>query len=173
MPGSRCAPWPKPPASRQETSRTISPASGCYCRAVVAHMVAGYSTQFEALLTDTRLRPGQDLKSLVQWLLADAVTEETVRTFRELWAISLHDDETRQADRRPVRRAHERCGRAAETLLSGRRGGNHAGGRSTPGPLLGGQHRALRHAPGSRGVPRPHDRGRLTASRSACARARN
>ena len=66
-------------------------------RAVVEHMVAGYATQFEELLTNTKLSPDQGLKSLTQWLLADAVTEESVRTFRELWAISLHDDVVREA----------------------------------------------------------------------------
>ena len=66
-------------------------------RAVVEHMVAGYATQFEELLTNTKLSPDQGLTSLTQWLLADAVTEESVRTFRELWAISLHDDVVREA----------------------------------------------------------------------------
>ena len=73
------------------------PSKQILLRAVVDHIVTGYATQFEALLTDTNDPPDQGLKSLTQWLLADAVTEESVRTFRELWAISLHDDVIRGA----------------------------------------------------------------------------
>ena len=73
------------------------PSKQILLRAVVDHIVTGYATQFEALLTDTGDPPDQGLKSLIQWLLADAVTEESVRTFRELWAISLHDDVIRGA----------------------------------------------------------------------------
>ena len=64
---------------------------------VVNRMVADYSGQFEALLTEGELQPGQDVRSLVRWLLTDTVREETVRVFRELWAISLHDESTRTA----------------------------------------------------------------------------
>jgi AcrR family transcriptional regulator len=72
------------------------PSKQMLLRAVVAHIVTGYSTQFEALLSDTKLTKGQGLKNLAQWLLTDAVDEESVRTFRELWAISLHDDVVRE-----------------------------------------------------------------------------
>ena len=66
-------------------------------RALVNRLVAEYSGQFDALLTDSETPNEQQIESLVRWLLTDAVTEETVRIFRELWAMSLHDEMIRQA----------------------------------------------------------------------------
>ena len=66
-------------------------------RAVVAKLVAEYSSQFQAILADPGIPTTHDLESLMHWLLTDAVAEETMRTFRELWAISLHDEVIREA----------------------------------------------------------------------------
>lgn len=60
-------------------------------RAVVGNMVAKYTHQFEALLADSEQPFVQELEDFVRWILIDSATEYTVRTFRELWAISLHD----------------------------------------------------------------------------------
>jgi AcrR family transcriptional regulator len=66
-------------------------------QAVVSHVVAAYSERFQTLLSASPHPQGQELKTLVQWLLTDAVTDEAVRTFREFWAISLHDEVIRGA----------------------------------------------------------------------------
>lgn len=66
-------------------------------RALVTQLVAEYSGQFEAILADPDLPTKENLETLVKWLLTDAVEEETVRVFRELWAISLHDQVIRDA----------------------------------------------------------------------------
>ena len=62
-------------------------------QALIARLVTDYSSQFVTFLANVEIPVGQELKYLVRWLLTDAVAEETVRTFRELWAISLHDTE--------------------------------------------------------------------------------
>ena len=66
-------------------------------QALIARLVTDYAEQFQALLSDAEIPAGQELKHLVRWLLSDAVTEEGVRTFRELWAMSLHDVVIRRA----------------------------------------------------------------------------
>ena len=66
-------------------------------QALIASLVADYSNQFQAFLSNVEIPPGQELQKLVRWLLADAVTETGVRTFRELWAMSLHDPVIRNA----------------------------------------------------------------------------
>jgi AcrR family transcriptional regulator len=75
------------------------PSKQMLLRGVVDRLVTDYSRQFEALLTeeDQDLGSGQDFVNLVRWLLTDAIKEDTVRVFRELWTISLHDEETRKA----------------------------------------------------------------------------
>jgi AcrR family transcriptional regulator len=66
-------------------------------RALIDWQVAEYAAQFKALLTDAELPPGKELETLVAWLLADASRAETVRMFRELWAIALHDELIQEA----------------------------------------------------------------------------
>ena len=60
-------------------------------QALITRLIADYSAQFEAFLANAEIPAGQELQHLVRWLLTDAVTKEGVRTFRELWAMSLHD----------------------------------------------------------------------------------
>ena len=60
-------------------------------QALISRLVTDYSGHFEAFLANVEIPAGEELQHLVRWLLTDAVTEEGVRTFRELWAMSLHD----------------------------------------------------------------------------------
>lgn len=66
-------------------------------QALIAQLVADYAAQFRAILSSAEIPAGQELQHLVQWLLTDALTEEGVNTFRELWAMSLHDTYIRHA----------------------------------------------------------------------------
>lgn len=66
-------------------------------RALIAQLATDYAAQFQAILANNEIPAGKELQQLVRWLLADAVTEEGVRTFRELWAMSLHDEVIRDA----------------------------------------------------------------------------
>ncbi len=62
-------------------------------RALIRRLIEEYAQRFRSLL----LEPDLPLQSLVQWLLTDAVAEQTVRMFRELWAMALHDAVIRRA----------------------------------------------------------------------------
>lgn len=66
-------------------------------RAMVARLVDDYANQFEAFLSGSEVAPERQIETLVEWLLTDAVATESVRTFRELWAISLHDEAIRHS----------------------------------------------------------------------------
>ena len=73
------------------------PTKRALLQALIAQLVAEYAAQFESFLSNADIPAGQELQHLVPWLLTDAVTEEAVHTFRELWALSLHDAVIRQA----------------------------------------------------------------------------
>ena len=66
-------------------------------RALISRLVADYSSQFETFLSNPGIALGEEVASLVHWLLTDAVAEETVHTFRELWTIALRDAVVRRA----------------------------------------------------------------------------
>ena len=67
-------------------------------RAVVGQLVDEYSTQFTAILTRSDIPAAtEDLGTLIEWLLTETLSQDTVHIFRELWAISLHDEATRIA----------------------------------------------------------------------------
>ena len=66
-------------------------------RAVIERLVSRYSGQLQAALERRGLAPGPDVEALVRWLLNDAVAEETVWLFRELWAMALRDKVVREA----------------------------------------------------------------------------
>ena len=68
------------------------PSKSALLQAVIARMLNDYASQFELLVTNPELTPGRELQSIVQWLMSDSVSPETVRVFRELWAMSLHDE---------------------------------------------------------------------------------
>jgi len=61
-------------------------------QAVVRRMLADYLNEFEALLADPDKAFDQGLSQIIRWIMLDSVAEETVRSFREIWAISLHDE---------------------------------------------------------------------------------
>ena len=73
------------------------PSKTALLQAVIRRLVEDYSSQFEKFLANSDIPPSQELPTLVNWLLTDAVAEESVRTFRELWAMSLHDEVIRRA----------------------------------------------------------------------------
>ena len=60
-------------------------------QALITRLMTRYSSEFEALLANVEIPAGQELEYLVRWLMTDAIAEETMRTFRELWAMALHD----------------------------------------------------------------------------------
>jgi AcrR family transcriptional regulator len=66
-------------------------------RAVIGRLVTRYSERLQAALQQPGLAPGPDVAALARWLLDDAVTEETVWLFRELWAMALRDEVIRNA----------------------------------------------------------------------------
>ncbi len=46
---------------------------------------------FEGFFADLSVPADRKFKALIEWLMADAITVESNRLFRELWAMSLHD----------------------------------------------------------------------------------
>jgi hypothetical protein len=64
---------------------------------MVGQLVDEYASEFSAFLSGSRIAPERQLESLVEWLLTDAVAMESMCTFRELWAISLHDEVVRRS----------------------------------------------------------------------------
>lgn len=66
-------------------------------RALIARLVDDYSKRLAAFLAEPGVPLGKEIQTLVAWLINDSVADETVRIFRELWAISLHDAVIRRA----------------------------------------------------------------------------
>ena len=66
-------------------------------QALILGLVEDYSSQLETFLANAEIPPGQALQNLVRWLLTDAIEEASGRIFRELWAMSLHDEVIRNA----------------------------------------------------------------------------
>ena len=60
-------------------------------RALITQLTTDYAAQFQEFLEAAEIPRGEELQQLIRWLLVDAVTEEGVRTFRELWSMSLFD----------------------------------------------------------------------------------
>ncbi len=60
-------------------------------RALIAHLLKFFSQRFEAFLMDPNYPLGEDVERLARSLWSDSISYETVRTFRELWALSVHD----------------------------------------------------------------------------------
>jgi AcrR family transcriptional regulator len=65
-------------------------------QALISNMLDQYLCNFENEIkkSDQSLTIGLD--KLVEWLMVDAISEATVRTFRELWAMALHDESIRK-----------------------------------------------------------------------------
>jgi len=66
-------------------------------QALVAGLVASYSDQFEELLSSSSPPFHGEFEPFVRWLLRDSTDGDTVRLFREMWALSLRDDEIAQS----------------------------------------------------------------------------
>ena len=66
-------------------------------RALIARLLRSYAQRFETFLTDSKHSPAVDLEMLVRWVWTDAIDVDTTRTFRELWALALHDVVIRRA----------------------------------------------------------------------------
>jgi AcrR family transcriptional regulator len=62
-------------------------------RALIQQLVRDYSNQYKTILSDPNIPLGQDVASLVRWLLTDSVAEESAYILRELWTMSLRDAE--------------------------------------------------------------------------------
>ena len=59
---------------------------------VIKSLVVDYTNQFNEILSQGDSLADKKVEDLVSWLLNDAVVEQTVRIYRELWAMSLHDE---------------------------------------------------------------------------------
>jgi AcrR family transcriptional regulator len=66
-------------------------------RAVISRLVKEYSEELEAFLLHAEIPLEQEMESLVRWFLTHAIAVETMRTFREIWAMALHDAVIRRA----------------------------------------------------------------------------
>ena len=60
-------------------------------QAVVTQLVKDFTSQFEGFLSKSELSVGQEMQTLVRWLLTDAINAQTMRITRELWTMALHD----------------------------------------------------------------------------------
>ncbi|MDU8944341.1 TetR/AcrR family transcriptional regulator [Ovoidimarina sediminis] len=60
--------------------------------ALIQRLTTQYAEQFKQILGEIAKDPNTTLDQLVRWLLGDAAEYETAAIFRELWAMSLHDD---------------------------------------------------------------------------------
>ena len=60
-------------------------------RALIQRLVAEYSAGIDGFFADLALPPEQKFKALIEWLLADALSADSNRIFRELWVMALHD----------------------------------------------------------------------------------
>ena len=59
--------------------------------ALIRRLLAEYSSAFEVSFAELAVPPDRKFKTLIEWLMADAVSTESNRLFRELWAMALHD----------------------------------------------------------------------------------
>ena len=66
-------------------------------RALISRLLQFYAQRFETFLADSRRDSALDLEMLVRWVWTDAIGVDTTRTFRELWALALHDVVIRRA----------------------------------------------------------------------------
>lgn len=62
-------------------------------RALIDRLMSKYLEYSEDFLRT----PGKGLEALVRWLLEEAPDDESMRLFREIWAMALHDDIVRQS----------------------------------------------------------------------------
>lgn len=67
------------------------PAKHDLLHALIAAVMTRYTERLVRTSSAARARSGQDLRTLLDWLLRDTVTEETSALFRELWVLAKHD----------------------------------------------------------------------------------
>ncbi|NHQ88419.1 TetR/AcrR family transcriptional regulator [Iodobacter sp. HSC-16F04] len=61
--------------------------------AMVAKILEKYFLHLEESLSPEGQLYAEGLRGLVRWMMMDAIQNETTRTFRELWAMALHDEQ--------------------------------------------------------------------------------
>ena len=62
-------------------------------QALISRLMTRYLDRFQQVLRT----PERGVEDLVRWLLEEAVAEEAMWLFRELWAMALHDEIVREA----------------------------------------------------------------------------
>ncbi|QBC44599.1 TetR/AcrR family transcriptional regulator [Iodobacter fluviatilis] len=62
-------------------------------KALVAKILEKYLIHFEESLSLEGEFYAEGLKGLVRWMMVDAIKVETIRIFRELWVMALHDEQ--------------------------------------------------------------------------------
>ncbi|WP_197053767.1 TetR/AcrR family transcriptional regulator [Chitinibacter sp. ZOR0017] len=60
-------------------------------QAMIGELLAQYQQRFEQMLASKNVQ--NSLNELINWLMVDAIDKKTVHLFRELWSLSLHDEE--------------------------------------------------------------------------------
>ena len=73
------------------------PSKQVLLKGLVRRILADHLSEFEMALADTGQDLTRGLSQIVRLIMLDSASEKTVRTFRELWAISLHDKEVCKA----------------------------------------------------------------------------
>ncbi|MDP9064520.1 MAG: TetR/AcrR family transcriptional regulator [Pseudomonadota bacterium] len=89
------------------------PAKHQLVHALIASLVAQYQDKSDEYLRRAGRKDRAGFASLVQWFIYDSVSPDTSRLFRELWAMSLHDDKVASAMDEFYAQAH----RTAASLL--------------------------------------------------------
>lgn len=67
------------------------PAKNDLLQALIAAVMTRYTERIARTAAAAETRSAQDLRALLDWLLRDAVTNETSALFRELWVLAKHD----------------------------------------------------------------------------------
>lgn len=65
--------------------------------ALIDDLLAEYGAEIERQLSDVARGEEDRFGGLVAWLVRDAASASTMRTFRELWAMALHDKSVARA----------------------------------------------------------------------------
>ena len=59
--------------------------------ALIRRLLDEYSSAFEGSFAELAVPPDRKLRALIEWLMTDAVSTQSNRLFKELWAMGLHD----------------------------------------------------------------------------------
>ncbi|WP_373973849.1 TetR/AcrR family transcriptional regulator [Chitinibacter sp. SCUT-21] len=77
--------------------------------ALIEQLLTQYARQFASTLAQAAERQENALEALIRWVLEDASRERTVRLFRELWSVALHDASVRDSVDRFYDQIHEQA----------------------------------------------------------------